>query len=98
LDTLGASHPTGRRIAVLGEMLELGDETVPLHEACGRHAVAAGVQRLVTSEQSGVCWSLDTASDIDERRRRPHRRGQGPPAIQSPDQPRAEPRRCGAAR
>ncbi len=48
LDALGASQPTGRRIAVLGEMLELGDETVPLHEACGRHAVAAGVQRLVT--------------------------------------------------
>ncbi len=48
LDALGASHPSGRRIAVLGEMLELGDETVPLHEACGRHAVAAGVQRLVT--------------------------------------------------
>lgn len=48
LDALGASHPTGRRMAVLGEMLELGDQAVALHEACGRHAVTAGVQRLVT--------------------------------------------------
>lgn len=48
LDALGASRPTGRRIAVLGEMLELGDRSGDLHEACGRHAVTAGVQRLVT--------------------------------------------------
>ncbi len=33
--------------------------------------IAVVVQRLVTSEQSGVCWSLDTGSDSDERRRRP---------------------------
>ncbi len=48
LDALGVSQTSGRRIAVLGEMLELGDQAVALHEACGRHAVAAGVQRLVT--------------------------------------------------
>jgi UDP-N-acetylmuramoyl-tripeptide--D-alanyl-D-alanine ligase len=35
-----------RAIAVLGEMLELGDQAVPLHEECGRAAAAAGVQRL----------------------------------------------------
>ncbi|MBP7776559.1 MAG: UDP-N-acetylmuramoyl-tripeptide--D-alanyl-D-alanine ligase [Acidobacteria bacterium] len=48
LDVLGASHPAGRRVAVLGEMLELGDQAITLHEACGRHAAAAGVERLVT--------------------------------------------------
>jgi UDP-N-acetylmuramoyl-tripeptide--D-alanyl-D-alanine ligase len=48
LDALGASRPAGRRIAVLGEMLELGDQALTLHEACGRHAVTAGVQRLIT--------------------------------------------------
>jgi UDP-N-acetylmuramoyl-tripeptide--D-alanyl-D-alanine ligase len=48
LDALGASRPAGRRVAVLGEMLELGDQSAALHDACGRHAVAAGVQRLVT--------------------------------------------------
>ncbi len=36
--------------------------------------LAVVVQRLVSSEQSGMCWSLDTASDIDDRRRRPQSR------------------------
>lgn len=48
LDVLAASRPAGRRVAVLGEMLELGDRAVDLHEASGRHAAAAGVARLVT--------------------------------------------------
>jgi UDP-N-acetylmuramoyl-tripeptide--D-alanyl-D-alanine ligase len=39
--------PTGRRVAVLGEMLELGAASGPLHEACGRAAAAAGVAELV---------------------------------------------------
>jgi UDP-N-acetylmuramoyl-tripeptide--D-alanyl-D-alanine ligase len=47
LDVLAASRPSGRRIAVLGEMLELGDQSLPLHDACGRAAAAAGVERLV---------------------------------------------------
>jgi UDP-N-acetylmuramoyl-tripeptide--D-alanyl-D-alanine ligase len=47
LDVLAASRPAGKRVAVLGEMLELGDSSVPLHEACGRHAARA-VERLVT--------------------------------------------------
>jgi len=38
----------GRRVAVLGEMLELGDGAVALHEACGRAAARAGVAMLVT--------------------------------------------------
>ena len=48
LDVLAASRPTGRRVAVLGEMLELGDRAIDLHEASGRHAAACGVARLVT--------------------------------------------------
>jgi len=35
-------------VAVLGEMLELGDHATALHEACGRAAAAAGLARLVT--------------------------------------------------
>lgn len=48
LDVLAASRPTGRRVAVLGEMLELGDRAADLHEACGRYAAASGVERLIT--------------------------------------------------
>ena len=39
-----ASEPVaGRRVAVLGEMLELGALAMTLHEACGRSAAAAGL-------------------------------------------------------
>lgn len=48
LDVLAASRPAGRRVAVLGEMLELGDRAIDLHEACGRHAAACGIERLIT--------------------------------------------------
>jgi UDP-N-acetylmuramoyl-tripeptide--D-alanyl-D-alanine ligase len=37
-----------RRVAFLGEMLELGPASGALHEACGRTAAAAGVAALVT--------------------------------------------------
>ena len=47
LETLAAT-PATRRVAVLGEMLELGDLALPLHEQCGRAAAASGVALLVT--------------------------------------------------
>jgi UDP-N-acetylmuramoyl-tripeptide--D-alanyl-D-alanine ligase len=47
LATLAATPTTGRRLAVLGEMLELGDAARRLHEACGRAAAASGVSDLV---------------------------------------------------
>ena len=37
-----------RRIAVLGEMLELGDLSTQLHEECGRAAADSGLLRLIT--------------------------------------------------
>ena len=46
LDALRATPTEGRRIAALGEMLELGDLRVALHAECGRAAVAAGVDEL----------------------------------------------------
>jgi UDP-N-acetylmuramoyl-tripeptide--D-alanyl-D-alanine ligase len=48
LEVLAASRPSGRRVAVLGEMLELGDRANELHEACGRQVAAAGIDRLIT--------------------------------------------------
>ncbi len=48
LEALASSRPSGRRMAVIGEMLELGALSVPLHEDCGRAVAAAGVERLVT--------------------------------------------------
>jgi UDP-N-acetylmuramoyl-tripeptide--D-alanyl-D-alanine ligase len=48
LETLALERHAHRRVAVLGEMLELGDRSVPLHEACGRTAAAAGLGLLIT--------------------------------------------------
>jgi UDP-N-acetylmuramoyl-tripeptide--D-alanyl-D-alanine ligase len=47
LAALAATPTTGRRVAVLGEMLELGASSYALHEACGRAAVATAVDELV---------------------------------------------------
>jgi UDP-N-acetylmuramoyl-tripeptide--D-alanyl-D-alanine ligase len=48
LDVLAAERRYGRRVAILGEMLELGDAAVPLHEACGRAAAASQLSLLIT--------------------------------------------------
>jgi len=48
LAVVGGSPWASRRVAVLGEMLELGDRAVALHEEVGRAAASAGVDVLVT--------------------------------------------------
>jgi UDP-N-acetylmuramoyl-tripeptide--D-alanyl-D-alanine ligase len=47
LDVIGAEQPA-RRVAVLGEMLELGERAEALHEEVGRAANRAGVGLLIT--------------------------------------------------
>lgn len=47
LTALAATPTAGRRIAVLGEMLELGDQAIALHERAGRAAARAHVDELV---------------------------------------------------
>jgi len=42
-----AGSPASRRIAVIGEMLELGDRAAELHEDVGRAAASAGVDLLL---------------------------------------------------
>lgn len=81
LRTLGAS--SGRRIALLGEMLELGPTAVALHERCGRVAASLGLSALVTVGGSaaaalgraanaagldGSCIAHESASDALARR------------------------------
>jgi len=48
LEAIAAERHCARRMAVLGEMLELGEQAVALHEACGRAAVRAGLAQLIT--------------------------------------------------
>ena len=47
LDVLASMETTGRRVAVLGEMGELGDEAPRLHGYVGAYAAAKGVDLLV---------------------------------------------------
>jgi UDP-N-acetylmuramoyl-tripeptide--D-alanyl-D-alanine ligase len=47
LAVVGGEHRAARKAAVLGEMLELGEHSLALHEACGRAAAKAGLDRLV---------------------------------------------------
>lgn len=46
LDVVAGDTRATRKIAVLGEMLELGDHAASLHEACGRAAAASGLSLL----------------------------------------------------
>jgi UDP-N-acetylmuramoyl-tripeptide--D-alanyl-D-alanine ligase len=46
LRTLSGEHRAKGRVAVLGEMLELGDHAAARHEDCGRVAAAAGLRQL----------------------------------------------------
>jgi UDP-N-acetylmuramoyl-tripeptide--D-alanyl-D-alanine ligase len=48
LETVAAATGSARKIAVLGEMLELGDHAVRLHDECGRAAAEAGLTLLIT--------------------------------------------------
>jgi UDP-N-acetylmuramoyl-tripeptide--D-alanyl-D-alanine ligase len=47
LDVLASAAAT-RRIAVIGEMLELGEQATDLHQDVGRAAARAGIDRLIT--------------------------------------------------
>ena len=48
LDTVRHAEWSGRRVAVFGEMLELGSKSIELHRSCGRAAAEAGLDYLVT--------------------------------------------------
>jgi UDP-N-acetylmuramoyl-tripeptide--D-alanyl-D-alanine ligase len=73
LRALRATPASGRRVAVLGEMLELGEESYALHEACGRAAAAAGVDALVVIGGASAAGLVDGAAAAGLDRARIHR-------------------------
>ncbi len=64
-----ATSPTHRRVAVLGDMLELGPDEIRFHEEIGAHARAAGVDVLVTvgplAEHMGAAFGGDVHHAAD---------------------------------
>jgi UDP-N-acetylmuramoyl-tripeptide--D-alanyl-D-alanine ligase len=48
LETVRNATGSARKIAILGEMLELGDHALPLHEECGWTAAESGLDLLIT--------------------------------------------------
>jgi UDP-N-acetylmuramoyl-tripeptide--D-alanyl-D-alanine ligase len=48
LEVMARETRAARKAAVLGEMRELGEHSVRLHQECGRAAAAAGLHRLIT--------------------------------------------------
>src|SRR4029079_6743501 len=70
LEALAATASAGRRVAMLGEMLELGDQSYALHEATGRAAASAHVDTLVVVGGSAADGLMDGAVAARVRRSR----------------------------
>jgi UDP-N-acetylmuramoyl-tripeptide--D-alanyl-D-alanine ligase len=68
LDTLRVDRRHARKVAVLGEMLELGAFAQALHVACGRAAVKAGVAHLVAvgGPPAGALAAAAREAGLDE--------------------------------
>jgi UDP-N-acetylmuramoyl-tripeptide--D-alanyl-D-alanine ligase len=73
LAALAATPVTGRRVAVLGEMLELGLSSRALHDACGRAAAEAGVDELIVIGGAAADGLVDGAVAGGLVRARVHR-------------------------
>ena len=73
LDVLASMACTGRRVAVLGEMGELGDEAPRLHGYVGAYAAAKGVDLLVlvgdalAGEMAEAARTMGLSEDAIER-------------------------------
>jgi UDP-N-acetylmuramoyl-tripeptide--D-alanyl-D-alanine ligase len=63
LGVVAAEGRFARRVAVLGEMLELGPQGLELHEVCGRAAAASGLSLLVTVGRQAACRMARAAVD-----------------------------------
>ena len=68
LSLLSSMETEGRRIAVLGDMLELGELSEQAHHELGRRAVSLGVQLLVTvGKQAALAGTEASALGIQVR-------------------------------
>ncbi len=61
LGVIASGPASSRRLAVLGEMLELGGQSVSLHQTCGRAAAHAGLAQLITVGGDGARAMADAA-------------------------------------
>jgi len=61
LDVVAKETGAARKVAVLGEMLELGDQTAALHTELGRYAATVGLRLLVTIGGDGARRLADAA-------------------------------------
>jgi UDP-N-acetylmuramoyl-tripeptide--D-alanyl-D-alanine ligase len=61
LDVVAKETRVTRKVAVLGEMLELGDQTATLHAELGRYAATSGLRLLVTIGGNGARHLADAA-------------------------------------
>ena len=70
LEVLRPPSASGRRVAVLGEMLELGDRAIALHEDIGRAAAAAGLDVLIAvgGDAAGALAGAAVAGGLRARR------------------------------
>jgi UDP-N-acetylmuramoyl-tripeptide--D-alanyl-D-alanine ligase len=70
LEVIGRETRSARKIAVLGEMLELGPQSRALHEICGRVAAAAGLDHLITvgGDAARALGESAVAAGMDPRR------------------------------
>jgi UDP-N-acetylmuramoyl-tripeptide--D-alanyl-D-alanine ligase len=59
LDNLASVDAAGRRIAVLGEMRELGPDAAGYHREIGEHARASGVQHLIGVGELAAAYAPD---------------------------------------
>jgi UDP-N-acetylmuramoyl-tripeptide--D-alanyl-D-alanine ligase len=62
LETVKEATGSARKIAVLGEMLELGTHSAGLHEACGAAAAAAGLDVLIAVGGAPALAMADAAT------------------------------------
>lgn len=72
LDTMVTIATTGRRVAVLGRMAELGEHEESEHRNLGSHAAGAGIDLLVTVGETAALMAEAAGDRIETRKAETH--------------------------